>query len=128
MARSTIVVATTGAPGLIKPAMIRKGQVILALSNPNAEIRPEAALAAGAAFAVDGKVVNNALSFPGIFRGALDARVRRISDSMKIAAAEAIAARAPEGEMVPEILDRTVHRAVARAVTEAATHPGAARG
>ncbi|MBI2561804.1 MAG: NAD-dependent malic enzyme [candidate division NC10 bacterium] len=120
MARATIVVATTGAPGLIRSSMIRKGQVILALSNPNAEIRPEEALAAGAAFAVDGKMVNNALAFPGIFRGALDARVRRITDAMKVAAAEAIAAQAPEGELVPEILDRSVHQAVAQAVARAA--------
>ncbi len=120
MARATIVVATTGAAGLIKPAMIRTGQVILALSNPNAEIRPEDALAAGAAFAVDGKMVNNALAFPGIFRGALDARARRITEAMKVAAAEAIAGQAPEGELVPEILDRSVHQAVAQAVARAA--------
>jgi len=119
-ARATIVVATTGAPGLIKATMVRKGQVILALSNPNAEIKPEEALAAGAAFAADGKVVNNALAFPGIFRGALDARARRITDAMKIAAAEAIAEQAPEGELVPEILDRSVHQAVALAVAGAA--------
>ena len=121
MAQATIVVATTGAPGLIRPQLVRKGQVILALSNPNAEIRPEDALAAGAAFAVDGKVVNNALSFPGMFRGALDARARRITEAMKIAAAEAITARAPEGELVPEILDRSVHAAVAQAVATAAS-------
>jgi malate dehydrogenase (oxaloacetate-decarboxylating) len=120
MARAAIVVATTGAPRLIKPAMVRKGQVILALSNPNAEIQPEEALAAGAAFAADGKMVNNALAFPGIFRGTLDARARRVTDAMKIAAAEAIAGQAPEGELVPEILDRTVHQAVARAVARAA--------
>jgi malate dehydrogenase (oxaloacetate-decarboxylating) len=119
MAHAGIVVATTGAPGLIKPAMIRRGQIILALSNPNPEIRPDDALAAGAAFAVDGKMVNNALAFPGIFRGALDARAPRITDAMKIAAAMAIAHRAPEGELVPEILDRSVHQAVARAVAQA---------
>ena len=121
MGRATIVVATTGVPGLIAPAAVRPGQVILALSNPNAEIRPEEALAAGAAFAVDGKMVNNALAFPGIFRGALDARARHITDAMKVAAAEAIAARALEGELVPEILDRSVHQAVARAVAGAWT-------
>jgi malate dehydrogenase (oxaloacetate-decarboxylating) len=49
--------------------MIRKGQVTLALSNPCAAIRPEGVLAAGAAFAADGKMVNNALAFPGILRG-----------------------------------------------------------
>ncbi|HYL80443.1 MAG TPA: malic enzyme-like NAD(P)-binding protein [Candidatus Acidoferrum sp.] len=121
MGQATIVVATTGAPGLIRPALVRKGQVILALSNPNAEIRPEDALAAGAAFAVDGKVVNNALAFPGIFRGALDARACRITGAMKIAAAEAIAAKARAEELVPEILDRSVHLAVAKAVAAAAS-------
>lgn len=64
-----VVIATTGCPGLIKPEMVRKGQIILALSNPDPEIRPELAMAAGAAFAADGKSVNNALAFPGIFRG-----------------------------------------------------------
>jgi malate dehydrogenase (oxaloacetate-decarboxylating) len=123
MGEATIVVATTGAPGLILPHLVRRGQVILALSNPNAEIRPEEAVAAGAAFAADGKVVNNALAFPGIFRGALDARVHRITDEMKIAAARAIAARAPEGELVPDILDRSVHHEVAQAVGKAATDP-----
>jgi len=127
MGRATIVVATTGVPGLISPAAVRAGQVILALSNPNAEIRPEEALAAGAAFAVDGKMVNNALAFPGIFRGTLDTRASRITDRMKIAAAEAITAQAPADELVPEILDRAVHQAVARAVAEAARAAGVAR-
>jgi malate dehydrogenase (oxaloacetate-decarboxylating) len=72
-------------------------------------------------------VVNNALAFPGIFRGALDARARRITEAMKIAAAEAIAAKAPAGELVPEILDRSVHLAVAQAVAGAASgSPGGA--
>ncbi|HSB73940.1 MAG TPA: malic enzyme-like NAD(P)-binding protein [Candidatus Methylomirabilis sp.] len=123
MGEAMIVVATTGAPGLIRAGLVRKGQVILALSNPNAEIRPEDALSAGAAFAVDGKVVNNALAFPGIFRGALDARAHRITEPMKIAAAKAIAAMAPEGELVPEILDRSVHAEVARAVAAASAGP-----
>ena len=128
MRRATIVVATTGVPGLISPGTVRAGQVILALSNPNAEIRPEEALAAGAAFAADGKMVNNALAFPGIFRGTLDIRASRIIDRMKIAAAEAIASQAPADELVPEILDRTVHQAVARAVADAARAAGVARG
>ncbi len=67
MANCEIVVSTTGAQGLIKPAMVRKGQVILALSNPHPEIEPEVALKHGAAFAADGKLVNNVLGFPGIF-------------------------------------------------------------
>jgi malate dehydrogenase (oxaloacetate-decarboxylating) len=127
LAAANIVVTTTGSPGLIKPGMVRKGQVILALSNPNPEIRPEEALAAGAAFATDGKYVNNALAFPGLFRGALNARARRIDNSMKIAAAEAIAAKAPEGELVPGLLDIEVHKAVAAAVEEAAYRSGLSR-
>ncbi|MCK7481299.1 MAG: glycosyltransferase [Candidatus Moduliflexus flocculans] len=59
--------------------------MILALSNPDPEIEPEAALAASAAAAADGKYVNNALAFPGLFRGALECRATRIDDSMKIA-------------------------------------------
>ena len=58
--------------------MVRKGQIILALSNPNAEISPEDALAAGAAFAADGRLVNNILGFPGIFRGALNAQRKKL--------------------------------------------------
>ena len=60
MEKCDIVIATTGAPNLIKPEMVRKGQIILALSNPNPEIDPEVAMEHGAAFAADGKSVNNA--------------------------------------------------------------------
>jgi len=115
-----IVIATTGCPGLIKPEMVRKGQIILALSNPDPEIRPEVAMAAGAAFAADGKSVNNALAFPGIFRGALDAGATAINKRMLLAAARAIAENAGHGELVPGILDPKVHSAVADAVHIAA--------
>jgi len=126
MDKARIVIATTGVPGLIKPAMVRPGQIILALSNPNPEIAPEAALEAGAAFAADGKSVNNALGFPGIFRGALNARASRIDNSMLIAAAEAIAGCAEENEIVPSILHPEVHHLVTSAVTQAAVDSGLA--
>jgi malate dehydrogenase (oxaloacetate-decarboxylating) len=124
MREANIVIATTGAPGLIQPAMVRKGQVILALSNPNPEIQPEDAVAAGAAFAADGKSVNNALGFPGLFRGALNVRATRINNRMKIAAAKAIAACAEEREIVPSILHPEVHQKVAEAVERAALESG----
>jgi malate dehydrogenase (oxaloacetate-decarboxylating) len=127
MARADIVVATTGVPRLIKPELVRPKQVVLALSNPDPEIDPEEAVAAGAAFAADGKAVNNALAFPGLFRGALDAHARRINDAMKLAAAKTIAERAPDGDLVPFILDAEVHRAVAVAVKEAALKTGVVR-
>ncbi|HND47671.1 MAG TPA: malic enzyme-like NAD(P)-binding protein [Anaerolineales bacterium] len=127
MANCDIVVATTGAPNLIKPEMVRKGQIILALSNPNAEIDPEVAMERGAAFAADGKSVNNVLGFPGIFRGAVDSNAPRITQEMLLAAAETIASMTPSGELVPNPLDKKVHHAVARAVAETAMKQGIAR-
>lgn len=124
MAGCQVVIATTGVPGLIKKEMVRPGQIILALSNPNPEIEPEAALAAGAVFAADGKSVNNVLGFPGIFRGAVDANVPRITREMLMAAAEAIAAFAKPGEAVPNPLDKALHRSVARAVARVALEQG----
>ncbi len=121
MATSDIVVATTGVAGLIKPEMVRKGQIILALSNPNAEINPKAALAAGAAFAADGRLVNNVLGFPGIFRGALNAYAKDITYPMLIAAALAIVDSTKPGDLVPHPLDPNVHENVAAAVERVAT-------
>jgi malate dehydrogenase (oxaloacetate-decarboxylating) len=122
-----VVVATTGVPGLIKPEMVRKGQVIMALTNPFPEIEPEDALAAGAAFAADGKSVNNVLGYPGIFRGALLSWARQINPEMKLAAADVIAELASEAELVPDALDPNVHERVADAVRDAAIKSGAAR-
>ncbi|MBL3646641.1 NAD-dependent malic enzyme [Bacillus vallismortis] len=115
-----IIIATTGVPGLIKPAFVRSGQVILALSNPKPEIEPEAALQAGAAYAADGRSVNNVLGFPGIFRGALNAKSKEINHDMLVAAAEAIAACTKQGDVVPQPLDSKVHHEVAAAVERAA--------
>jgi malate dehydrogenase (oxaloacetate-decarboxylating) len=127
MERARIVIATTGQPGLIKPEMIRDGQIILALTNPDPEIAPKEAEAAGAAFAADGAMVNNVLGFPGIFRGALAAGSELISSGMKLAAARAIASLTHESELVPDALDPEVHAAVARAVEDAARDEGLAR-
>jgi len=127
MAECDVVVATTGAPGLIKPEMVRKGQIILALSNPVPEIDPEVALNAGAAFAADGKSVNNVLGFPGILRGAVDSYATHISHEMYLAAAIAIADETPQDELVPNPLDKKVHKAVARAVAQKAIQQGIAR-
>ncbi len=124
MSSADVVVATTGVPGLIKPGMVRKGQIILALSNPSPEIDPEVARKAGAAFAADGKSVNNVLGFPGIFRGAVDADVPRITREMLVAAARAIAESAPPGDIVPDPLDKALHRRVARAVARTALEQG----
>ena len=120
MARADIVIATTGVKGLIKPEWVRAGQVILALSNPDPEIEPLIARQRGAAFAADGKGINNVLAFPGLFKGALSARVTHFSDAMLMAAADAIAQLARGDELVPDALDKTVHEHVAAAVRQAA--------
>jgi malate dehydrogenase (oxaloacetate-decarboxylating) len=126
MREADVVVATTGRAGLIDPGMVRKGQVILALTNPYPEIEPEAAVEAGAAFAADGTSVNNVLGYPGIFRGALLAGAREINLPMKLAAAETIAELAAEAELVPDALDPNVHERVAGAVRDAAVESGVA--
>lgn len=116
MQKADIVIATTGKRGLIAPESVRKGQIILALSNPDPEIEPSLALAHGAAFAADGKGINNVLGFPGLFKGALAARAKRFTDAMLLAAAGAIAELAGD-DLVPGPLDRAVHEAVAAAVS-----------
>jgi len=111
------------APNLVSKSMVRnmnKRPVVLALANPIPEIMPHDARAAGAAFAQDGRTVNNCLAFPGIIRGALDARASKITYPMKIAAAEAIAALAGKHEGVPNFMNLGLHKRVAEEVKRVA--------
>jgi len=125
-------------PGIITPSMIRsmnKDPIIFALAHPTPEILPEDALQAGAAIVGTGRndypnQINYALAFPGIFRGALDARATRISDEMKVAAVHALAEfvkRPRYDRILPAILNRNVVSAVADAVRKAAVESGCAR-
>lgn len=127
MQTAEIVIATTGVGGLIEPRMVRQGQIIFALSNPQPEIRPELAIKSGAALAADGRMVNNLLGYPGIWRGTLDAKATTINYQMYIAAASAIAAVTPQGELVPNPLDAKAHLAVAHNVAKAAVKSGVAQ-
>ncbi|MGB3544441.1 NAD(P)-dependent oxidoreductase, partial [Rubrivirga sp.] len=119
-AQADVLIATTGVVGLLTPELIRPGQIVLALSNPVPEITPEAALEAGAAFAADGRSVNNALAFPGLFKAALDVGAPAITNPMKIAAAQAISDLAPNEELVPSPFHPEVHTRVLEAVRRAA--------
>lgn len=123
LARADVVICTTGAKGLIPPELVRPGQILFALSNPDPEIDPLAALAAGAAIAADGQSINNVLCFPGLFDGALRARAREFTDAMLIAAAHALAAAAPAGQLLPDALEPTVHERVSRAVRAVVRQP-----
>lgn len=101
-------------------ASMAKDPIVFALANPVSEISVEDATEAGAAVAVDGRGMNNALAYPGIFKGTLDARAKRITPQMKNAAAYALAAAAKE-QLLPDMLDQSMHARVAKAVAEAWT-------
>lgn len=98
--------------------------IVFALANPDPEILPDKAYEAGAAVVATGRSdfpnqVNNALVFPGVFRGAIDGGIKDITDTRKVKAAEAIArlVKAPTAkEILPKLLDPRVVKAVARAV------------
>lgn len=117
-------------PGLVTPDMVRSmapKPVVYALANPDPEIDKRESLAAGAAYATDGRTLNNALAFPGIFRGALDARAKCINAEMKLAAAEAVAGLTPPDALVPDFMERSMHGIVAAAVRDAAIRTRASR-
>jgi malate dehydrogenase (oxaloacetate-decarboxylating) len=109
--------------GLLTIDMVKsmdKDSIIFAMANPEPEIMPDAAKKAGAAVVATGRSdfpnqVNNALAFPGIFRGALDNRVRTITDQHKIAAAEVIAALVENpspDNIIPSVLDNRLVSAI----------------
>ena len=138
--RGADVFIGVSAPGTLTQEMVRtmaKDPIIFACANPVPEIFPDEAKAAGAAVVSTGRSdfpnqVNNVLCFPGIFRGALDARAADINDEMKIAAAKAIAGLVSEEELcadyiLPKAFDPRVKGAVAEAVFKAAVRSGTAR-
>ena len=111
-------------PGLLTPEMVAKmakNPVVFALANPVPEIMPDAAKEAGVAVIATGRSdfpnqINNSLAFPGIFRGALDHGVKKITEEHKLAAAEALAALVDHptaDEVIPSPFDKRVVPAVA---------------
>jgi malate dehydrogenase (oxaloacetate-decarboxylating) len=126
------------APQIVTEEMVRsmnRDAIIFAMANPVPEIWPDAAKKGGALIVGTGRSdfpnqINNVLAFPGIFRGALDARATRITDEMKVAAAHAIADYLPKphkDRILPNILDKDVTVAVAQAVAKAAEMCGCSR-
>lgn len=113
--------------GAVTKAMVRsmaKDPIIIAMANPHPEIMPEDAKNAGAKVIATGRSdypnqVNNVLAFPGIFRGALDARVSKITKEMKLAAATALSkvVKKPTPSMIiPSPLDKSVVPIIAHAI------------
>ena len=128
------------APGAVTTEMVttmNRDAIIFACANPTPEIFPDNAKAGGARVISTGRSdfpnqINNVLAFPGIFRGALDARASDINDAMKIAAAKALAGLISDEELnadyiIPAAFDPRVKDAVASAVKQAAYDSGVAR-
>lgn len=117
------------APGIVTPEMVasmNKDAILFAMANPVPEIMPDIAKAAGAKVVGTGRSdfpnqVNNVVAFPGIFKGALEGRAAKITEEMKLAAANAIASLVPDEELsedniMPEAFNPRVAEVVAEAV------------
>ncbi|HJU05790.1 MAG TPA: NAD-dependent malic enzyme [Nitrospiraceae bacterium] len=116
--------------------LMAKDRIVFAMANPDPEISPQLGAARCRIFATGRSdypnQINNALAFPGIFRGALDVQAKDINEAMKLAAAQAIADAIPESALsedyiIPSIFDKDVVPRVARAVAAAAHETGVAR-
>lgn len=138
--RGADVFIGVSAPGIVTPEMVRSmnaGAIVFPMANPTPEIMPDLAKEGGAAVVGTGRSdydnqINNVLAFPGIFRGALDARATTINEEMKLAAAFAIADLISDEErsssyIIPKAFDPRVGKAVAEAVAAAARKTGVAR-
>ena len=128
------------APGIVSKEMVASmnaGAIVFPMANPTPEIAPDLALEAGAAVVGTGRSdfnnqINNVLAFPGIFRGALDARASAITEGMKKAAAYGIASLVSDEELsaeyiIPKAFDPRVGKTVAKAVYDCAIAEGVAR-
>ena len=115
-------------------ASMNRDSILFAMANPVPEIMPDVAKAAGAKVVGTGRSdfpnqVNNVLVFPGIFKGALESHAARITDEMKLAAAEAVAALVPEEELGEDnILPEAFNPKVAETVAEAVKRNAKAKG
>ena len=138
--RGADVFIGVSAPNVVSVEMIKSmnaGSIVFPMANPIPEIDPALALEAGATIVGTGRSdfrnqINNLLAFPGIFRGALDARATAITEEMKLAAAYGIASLISDDELnaeyiIPSPLDERVGGAVAKAVYDCAVETGIAR-
>lgn len=116
-------------PNIVTAEMVstmNKDAILFAMANPVPEIMPDIAKAAGARIVGTGRSdfpnqVNNVIAFPGIFKGALEGRASQITEEMKLAAAEALAALVADDKLnedfiMPEAFDPCVAEAVSQAV------------
>ncbi len=128
--RGADVFIGVSAPGIVSEEMVKsmnRNAIVFAMSNPTPEIMPELAKQAGARIVATGRSdfpnqINNVLAFPGVFRGALDARAKQITEAMKLATARALAEyvqNPTEDKIIPDPLDKNIAMVVAEAVKKA---------
>ena len=130
--RDADIFVGVSAPGIVSADMVKSmnsDAILFAMANPTPEIFPDVARAAGARVVGTGRSdfpnqINNVVAFPGIFKGALESRATRITEQMKLAAAEALAALVSDDELsedfiMPEPFDPRAVEAVAAAVAGA---------
>ncbi len=137
LAGADVLIGLSG--GTVAPEAVRSmnpGSIVFAMANPVPEVLPEVAHACGAAVVATGRSdfpnqINNVLAFPGVFKGAMGVRATRVSEGMKLAAAEALAAVVGDElsaeHVIPSPFDPRVAPAVAAAVADAARREGLAR-
>ncbi|HWH30120.1 MAG TPA: NADP-dependent malic enzyme [Mycobacteriales bacterium] len=126
--------------GTVSPEAVRSmapESIVFAMANPDPEVHPDVAHDCGARVVATGRSdfpnqINNVLAFPGVFRGAMQVRATRISEGMKLAASEALAAVVDDDELtedyvIPSVFDARVAPAVAEAVALVAREEGVAR-
>lgn len=132
MRSADVLIAATGKPGLITKKMVSymaMDPIVFALSNPEPDIHPKNAKDAGARIVATGRSdfpnqVNNSLVFPAMFRAVFDARAKRITDEMKLAASNALADYIPKSKLnenyiIPRMTDNGVKERIVKAVTKA---------
>ncbi len=131
-----IGVSVKGALSKDMVSSMNKDAIVFAMANPTPEIMPEEAFEAGARIVATGRSdyenqINNVLAFPGIFRGALDARATDINEAMKIAASNALSELVGDDlcdtYILPKAFDKRIVPAVAKAVKQAAIDSGVSR-
>ena len=138
LAGADVFIGLSG-PGAVSPEGVHsmaEGAIVFAMANPTPEVLPEeirdAAAVIGTGRSDYPNQINNVLAFPGIFRGALEARASEVNEEMKLAAAHAIAAAISDDQLepdyvIPSVFDRNVAPLVAEAVAQAARTSGVAR-
>ncbi|OQY10542.1 MAG: hypothetical protein B6I28_00820 [Fusobacteriia bacterium 4572_132] len=124
MQKADIVIGTSRIQNLIKFGMVKKRQVILALSKPEPEIKPEIARKAGAVYAGDGHLLNTMLVIPGLIKGILETRAKTVTIETMLTVAEKLAEITPIDRILPNVFDNNLHEEISKVVRQSVKDEG----